>query len=345
MYKINLSEEEKRELEIVHRHTKDADKRDRIKAVLLRTEGWSLPKIAQALRISEATVTNFVRDYCNHNKLKSESGGSEGYLNKEQTREIISHLEQKTYLKVCEIREFIFLKYNIKYSIRGLTNWLHANKFVYKKPVGIPRKSDLNSQKEFIEYYNNLKNNLKSDEVILFMDAVHPTQNTKFACGWIKKGVDKPMPTTASRTRLNYVGAVDIHNPSKVISHKFDTVNQEAIISSLEIIRNCYSDKGSLNIIADGAGYNKAIEVKKKATELNIKLHYLPPYSPNLNPIERLWKLMNEKARNNQFFATKSCFLNAIDTFFYETVPKITQELSTRITDNFQIFPDTKQKV
>ena len=54
---------------------------------------------------------------------------------------------------------------------------------------------------------------------------------------------------------------------------------------------------------------------------------------------------MNEKARNNQFFATKSCFLNAIDTFFYETVPKITQELSTRITDNFQIFPDTKQKV
>jgi transposase len=37
--------------------------------------------------------------------------------------------------------------------------------------------------------------------------------------------------------------------------------------------------------------------VVEKAKELNIKLHYLPPYSPNLNPIERLWKVMNEHAR------------------------------------------------
>jgi transposase len=44
--------------------------------------------------------------------------------------------------------------------------------------------------------------------------------------------------------------------------------------------------------------------VVEKAKELNIKLHYLPPYSPNLNPIERLWKVMNEHARNNKYFAT-----------------------------------------
>jgi len=42
--------------------------------------------------------------------------------------------------------------------------------------------------------------------------------------------------------------------------------------------------------------------VAEIATELNIKLHFLPPYSPNLNPIERLWKVMNEKVRNNRFF-------------------------------------------
>jgi transposase len=35
---------------------------------------------------------------------------------------------------------------------------------------------------------------------------------------------------------------------------------------------------------------------------LNIKLHFLPPYSPNLNPIKRLWKVMNEKVRNNRLF-------------------------------------------
>ena len=33
-------------------------------------------------------------------------------------------------------------------------------------------------------------------------------------------------------------------------------------------------------------------------------MHILPPYSPNLNPIERLWKVMNELSRNNQVFKT-----------------------------------------
>ena len=52
---------------------------------------------------------------------------------------------------------------------------------------------------------------------------------------------------------------------------------------------------------------------------------------------------MNEKARNNQYFATKACFVEASDTFLYDTTPKITQELYTRITDNFQIMPNRKK--
>jgi hypothetical protein len=40
--------------------------------------------------------------------------------------------------------------------------------------------------------------------------------------------------------------------------------------------------------VLDGAGYHRSSVVVEKAKELNIKLHYLPPYSPNLNPIERL---------------------------------------------------------
>ena len=343
MYKISLSAKEKQILEERHRLAKDVNESDRLKAILLRSEGWNLPKIAQALRKHETTITRFMSDYCNKNKLQLESGGSESYFNEEQTKEIILHLQQNTYLKSSDIREFILRKYNIKYTIRGLTNWLHSHKFVYKKPVGIPRKSDPVAQKEFIKYYEQLKNNLTDDEVILFMDAVHPTQNTKLSCGWIKKGVDQPIPTTGSRTRLNIVGATNLTDIGSSIFDKFSTINQESIIQFLLNIRNNYSNKQKIHLICDGAGYNKAHAVQETASQLNIKLHFLPPYSPNLNPIERLWKVMNEKARNNKYFATKSCFVKAIDNFLYDTIPKITQELYTRITDNFQIMPDTKQ--
>ncbi|MDD1830295.1 transposase, partial [Photobacterium sp. ZSDE20] len=65
----------------------------------------------------------------------------------------------------------------------------------------------------------------------------------------------------------------------------------------------------------DGAGYHRSDLVRNSAFVLNIELHYLPPYSPNLNPIERLWKVMNEYSRNNVYFKTKREFREAIENF------------------------------
>ena len=75
-----------------------------------------------------------------------------------------------------------------------------------------------------------------------------------------------------------------------------------------------------------------------KAPPPNSKLmmHILPPYSPNLNPIERLWKVMNELSRNNQVFKTFHEFKEKIRTFFSDTWDKIADDFRTRINDNFQ---------
>ena len=63
----------------------------------------------------------------------------------------------------------------------------------------------------FIKEYELLKASI-DDEPILFIDAMHPTQATKVSCGWIKKGTDKSIETTGSRTRLNLIGAIDLNN-------------------------------------------------------------------------------------------------------------------------------------
>jgi transposase len=70
---------------------------------------------------------------------------------------------------------------------------------------------------------------------------------------------------------------------------------------------------------------------------LNIELKYLPPYSPNLNPIERLWKVTNEYARNNRFFASAKESRNAIAEFFDTTWPRIKKSMIDRINDSFRI--------
>ncbi len=61
-------------------------------------------------------------------------------------------------------------------------------------------------------------------------------------------------------------------------------------------------------------------------------------YSPNLNPIERLWKVMNELSKSNIYFSTKAEFTMAINQFFNVMLAKIAGLLVSRITDSFQIL-------
>ena len=69
-----------------------------------------------------------------------------------------------------------------------------------------------------------------------------------------------------------------------------------------------------------------------------IVLHILPPYSPNLNPIERVWKVMNEYVRNNKVFSSFHLFRDTVMHFFNHTWDEIKHKMYTRINDNFQVF-------
>ena len=120
------------------------------------------------------------------------------------------------------------------------------------------------------------------------------------------------------------------------VFEQFKTVNGEAIIEFFRKVRNTYESMTTIHMVLDGAGYHRSEEVVKEAKNLRIKLHYLPPYSPNLNPIERLWKVMNEYARNNEYFAKAKEFREKIDHFLDVTLPEIGAALASRINDNFQ---------
>ncbi|WP_262947629.1 helix-turn-helix domain-containing protein, partial [Xenorhabdus indica] len=75
--KIHLTPDQKHALELMHDTTRDGRVRDRIKAVLLASEGWTAQMIAQALRIHESTVSRHLKDYFSQEKLAPENGGSE----------------------------------------------------------------------------------------------------------------------------------------------------------------------------------------------------------------------------------------------------------------------------
>ena len=105
--KITLTKKQKQALESQHGKTRDGRVRDRIKAVLLASEGWSTPMISQALRIHQTTVLHHLSSYQESEKLKPGNGGSECHLSDAKTQQLIEHISDYTYAHTYQIVVYI----------------------------------------------------------------------------------------------------------------------------------------------------------------------------------------------------------------------------------------------
>ena len=89
--------------------------------------------------------------------------------------------------------------------------------------------------------------------------------------------------------------------------------------------------------VLDNAGYNRAKLMQLFANHSKINLIYLPPYCPNLNLIERLWKFLYKKmtlCRHYQKFADfKAAVIN-----FLENIHNYQDLLRCLMTENFNII-------
>ena len=335
-----LDESEREYLQGQHKCERDGRIRDRIKAVLLYDKGWSCERIAEALFISHEAVRQHTLDYEAIRKLKPHNGGSSEKLNKDQTKMLVEHLEENIYSSAKDIIAYIWEEFEIKYSVPGITNWLKAHGFSYKKPSVIPGKTDKEAQEKWIEEYKELKKNLSSEEAILFMDGVHPAHNTKPSYGWIRKGERKEILSNTGRQRVNISGAIDIVS-KKVFVKEDETLDSDSTIDFLKFLEEENSDKRKIYLFCDNARYYRNKKVQAYLETSKIFMIFLPPCSPNLNPIERLWKFMNEQVVNNCYYQKFSEFKKKIIGFLSglsDPPEDILEALTRRITDNFRVL-------
>jgi transposase len=340
MKDFTLTKKQMYKLKKVHRTYKDKRSADRIKAIYLLGSKWTQEKVCEALMIDEGTL----RSYVNHYKvgginelIKTNYSGGEGKLTKNEELMLDRHLQEKLYLEAKSVAAYIKKIFGKTYSVRGVTELLKRLGYVYKKPKIIPGKADPEAQKKFLKNYEKLKNKLKQNDKILFMDGVHPQHNTVAAYGWIKKGYEKEIKSNSGRRRLNINGALDINTCKTTITFE-ETLNAITVLSLFKKLRKVYKKAEKIYIICDNAGYYKTEDLRLKVKELNIELVFLPPYSPNLNIIERLWKFFRKKVMYNKYYEKFSDFRNAVETFFYGGMKKHKLELRNLLTENFQII-------
>ena len=164
------------------------------------------------------------------------------------------------------------------------------------------------------------------------------------------------LQTNTGRQRLNLSGAIDIIS-KRVFVREDETLNSASTIAFLKDVEAAYPQARKVHVFCDNAKYyrkdvqayiktsklemyrNKDVQAYIKTSKL--EMHFLPPYSPNLNPIERLWKFMNEHVLYNKYYRNFDDFRRAVLGFLqnlFSPSKEWKEALDRRITENFHIF-------
>ena len=331
-----LSKEQRQELMDALKLERIRRYAERIKVILLLDEGKTYRDISDFLFLDEGTIANYRKRY--------KKGGLERLVNDNYTGKRAMLSDEELIILDAELQERIFLtteaiiayvkdRFGVEYSRGGMTALLHRMGFSFKKPKRVPGKANKEKQEEFIKEYEKVKS---QEGAIYFGDAVHPTHNTELNRGWIKKGIDFEVKTNSGRMRLNINGAINI-DTLDVVAFSYDTISQFTICEFLAELRAKHGDEEEITLILDNAGYYTADSVKYMAKKFGIKLLFIPPYSPNLNLIERLWKFMRKKAAPNEYIEKFSDWKEVVMGFF-KKIKKYKPELKTLMTENFDLL-------
>lgn len=338
MRDYTLSSEKMSELKRLHRSLRDKHQADRVKAVIALSEGWSAADIARILLFDEKTARVYFDRYQRGGAdalLDNNYSGAEPKLDVHQMSELENYLEEHILPDAKAVIAHIDKQYGVRYSISGVTDLLHRLGFSYKKPTHVPGKQDPAQQQAFLAEYQRIKAHKGKDDPIYFADATHPQHNSIPSYGWIKKGQEKELKANCGRQRLNINGAINIETLEPTVRF-YETINAQSAMDLFTRLEAKHPQATVIYVIVDNARYYRSRWLKKAMKGTKIKLIFLPPYSPNLNLIERYWKFFKKNVLNNCYYKTFGEFKRACESFFRKR-KKYWPELQTLLTESFHI--------
>lgn len=338
---LELDEAIKKELRRVQKTAKNRSVFVRATVLLMLDKGWSAESIAESLGIDDGTVYRYkqkfeltgLKDY-----FETHYVGYAGQLNTDQKAALGQELDKFLYISSAAIALFIETEFGIEYTRNGVAKLLKSMGFVYKKSKLIPGKADKSAQEAFLQKIAHLLEKKPENTEIYYNDATHPQHNTRPERGWIRKGAEFEVSSNSGRNRLNLNGAVNAHNPTEIIIQEQSRINSESTIELWETINLKHPHPTTkITHFCDNASYYHSQMVKDwLVLNPRVEVIFLPPYSPNLNLIERLWKFMRKETISSFYRAAFADFRKAVLDFF-KNIGQHKQALESLLTLNFRV--------
>ena len=172
---------------------------------------------------------------------------------------------------------------------------------------------------------------------VFFVDAAHFVYGTDLCCLWTILRVF--VRAASGRQRFNVLGAWN------AVTRQLLTVTNTTVVNTdtmCELLRTIAAEHlvGPVTLVLDNARYQRNKVVQGLAAELSITLMDLPSYSPNLNPIERLWGFAKRTSVSGKYHPNFAAFRAAIEATLAGVPTTHADDLASLMTLRFQTFED-----
>ena len=161
---------------------------------------------------------------------------------------------------------------------------------------------------------------LPNDKIeLLFYDEAFFCRESTVTRGWYPRGCKAEIQCPKTFEKVGTCGAVS-PGDGRLYSLVFNGFDSDTFIYYLRWLLKVFKTKKKIVIVLDNASSHKSYKVKEFVAKYKKRLDllYLPPYSPDLNPIERVWKHLRYHVTHNVYFETLKVLENTIISYLKE---------------------------
>ena len=331
--------------EVIARRRYALDKRvaNRLSAVLWVADGRTRREVADLLGVSARQVRNWLRLFRNRGLdalCALRLTGDPGQLLPAQVERLKQEVATGRFLAARQICDWAHETFQVSYSPLGMRDLLRRIGASYHKATGFFWKADPEKQEQFLKTHREQKrqaDGLRTRRY--FVDACHPVWGLSliFSC-WLLVGQRFLVGMGSGRKRLSILGAYCPDDQEYLdLRLTRDNVNGEQFVNLLRVLRERHPETRRFILYLDNAAYyGKPVVLEWLGRHPEFRLEPVPPYSPNVNLIERLWKFLKKKALGRwhpTFEAMQAAVSEVLDH-----LDEYREELATLMVEEFHVI-------
>lgn len=339
MLRLEFTEETVEELRYERYHHPHPRVQRKMNVLYLKSQGVTHKEIKRLEQISENTLLGYLREYEEGNvkRLKEVRFHSQVSELEQHRTTLEEYFREHPPASVKEASAKIEELTGIKRSPGRVRIFMKKIGLKLRKVGMIPAKADTEAQEKFVneELAPRIAEVQEGKRTLFFVDAAHFVLAPFLGFLWSFTRLFVKAP--AGRQRFNVLGALN------ALTHELMTITNTSYINSDSVcellVKIAEASTGvPITVVLDNARYQRCKKVQEYAESLGIELLFLPPYSPNLNLIERLWKFVKRKCLYSRYYEKFQDFKAAITDCLSKTDTEYKQELDTLLSLNFQTF-------